>query len=103
MSRCCWGHGVSTSDVRPGERVKDVRFTEEALVVDLLNGRTISVPLFWYPRLLSATPVQRANRRLAGGGFGIHWPDVDEDLSAEGLLRGSPAPGGSPAAGRPAG
>jgi uncharacterized protein DUF2442 len=94
---------MTTSEGRPGERVKDVRFTEDTLVVDLLDGRTISVPLVWYPRLLSATPAQRANWRLAGGGFGIHWPDVDEDLSTEGLLRGAPAPRGSAAPGRPAG
>ena len=91
---------MSTSEARPGERVKDVRFTEDALVVDLLDGRTISVPLVWYPRLLSATPAQRVNWRLAGGGFGIHWPDVDEDLTTGGLLRGAPAPRGSAAAGR---
>jgi hypothetical protein len=72
-----------------------VRFTEDVLVVDLLDGRTISVPLVWYPRLLSATPDQRANWRVAGGGFGIHWPDVDEDVSTDGLLRGAPAPRGS--------
>ena len=83
---------MTTSEGRPGERVKDVRFTEDALVVDLLDGRTISVPLVWYPRLLSATLAQRANWRVAGGGFGIHWPDIDEDLSTAGLLRGSPAP-----------
>jgi hypothetical protein len=82
------------SERRPGERVRDVRFTEDVLVVDLLDGRTISVPLVWYPRLLSATPEQRANWRVAGGGFGIHWPDVDEDLSTEGLVRGAPAPRG---------
>jgi Protein of unknown function (DUF2442) len=86
---------MSTSEVRAGERVRHVRFTEDALVVDLLDGRTISVPLVWYPRLLSATPAQRANWRLAGGGFGIHWPEVDEDLSTEGLLRGAPAPRGT--------
>ena len=91
---------MSTSEGRPGERVKDVRFTEDPLAVDLLDGRTISVPLVWYPRLLSATPEQRANWRVAGAGFGIHWPDVDEDLSAEGLLRGAPAPRGSAAIGR---
>jgi hypothetical protein len=83
---------MTTSEGRPGERVKDVRFTEDALVVDLLDGRTISVPLVWYPRLLSATLAQRANWRVAGGGFGIHWPDIDEDLSTDGLLRGAPAP-----------
>ena len=81
-----------TSDVRPGERVKNVRITEDTLTVDLLDGRTISVPLAWYPRLLHATQAQRKNWRLAGGGYGIHWPDVDEDLSTEGLLRGAPAP-----------
>ena len=86
---------MNTSDRRPGERVRDVRSTEDVLVVDLLDGRTISVPLVWYPRLLSATPEQRANWRIAGGGFGIHWPDVDEDLTTDGLLHGAPAPRGS--------
>jgi hypothetical protein len=66
---------MNTFEGRPGERVKDVRFTEDVLVVDLLDGRTISVPLVWYPRLLAATPEHRANWRVAGGGFGIHWPD----------------------------
>ncbi len=75
-----------------GERVQDVRVTEDTLTVDLLDGRTIAVPLAWYPRLLHATPAQRDNWRVAGGGFGIHWPDIDEDLSTEGLLRGAPAP-----------
>ncbi len=70
----------------------DVRCTDDALVVDLADGRTISVPLVWYPRLLEASPVQRANWRIAGAGFGIHWPELDEDLSSEGLLRGAPAP-----------
>ena len=86
---------MSTSEVKPGERVKDVRLTDDSLIVDLFDGRTISVPLVWYPRLLAATPEQRANWRVAGGGFGIHWPDVDEDLSTEGLLHGVPAPRGS--------
>ena len=72
--------------------MKDVRITEDVLVVDLLDGRTISVPLVWYPRLLAATQQQRSNWRVAGSGFGIHWPDIDEDLSTEGLLRGAPAP-----------
>ncbi|MBI5567966.1 MAG: DUF2442 domain-containing protein [Chloroflexi bacterium] len=79
-------------DVQPGERVKDVRCTRDILRVDLLDGRTISVPLTWYPRLLHATPQQRAHWQVAGGGYGIHWPDIDEDLSVEGLLRGLPAP-----------
>ncbi|HEU0099430.1 MAG TPA: DUF2442 domain-containing protein [Allosphingosinicella sp.] len=74
------------------ERVADVRFGSERLIVDLADGRTIAVPLAWYPRLLDAIPAQRSNWTRAGGGFGIHWPDVDEDLSIEGLLRGAPAP-----------
>lgn len=83
---------MGTSVGNPGERVMDVRTTDDTLVVDMADGRTISVPLVWYARLLEATPAQRANWKLAGGGFGIHWPDVDEDLSTEGLLRGAPAP-----------
>jgi hypothetical protein len=73
------------------ERVADVRFDEDRLIVDLMDGRTIAVPLAWYPRLFDATPEQRSNWRIAGAGYGIHWPDIDEDLSAEGLLRGAPA------------
>jgi hypothetical protein len=84
-----------TSDVKPGERVKNVHFTEDTLSVDLVDGRTITVPLAWYPRLLHATPEQRTNWAMAGGGYGIHWPDIDEDLSTEGLLRGAPAPYGA--------
>jgi len=76
----------------PGEKVVDAEITEDELKVELLDGRTITVPLAWYPRLLHATPEARANWKIAGGGYGIHWPDVDEDLSSEGLLRGAPAP-----------
>ena len=83
---------MSTSEIKPGERVKDVHFTDDSLSVDLVDGRTISVPLAWYPRLLHATVEQRQNWQVCGGGFGIHWPDIDEDLSTEGLLRGAPAP-----------
>ncbi len=83
---------MATLEPRPGERVKDVRVTDDTLSVDLLDGRTITVPLVWYPRLLHGTPEQRANWRIAGGGFGLHWPDLDEDLSTQGLLRGAPAP-----------
>ncbi len=74
------------------ERVLDVRFDEHSLIVDLMDGRTIAAPLAWYPRLLRATPHQREQWERAGGGYGIHWPEVDEDLSTEGLLRGAPAP-----------
>jgi Protein of unknown function (DUF2442) len=73
------------------ERVLDVRFDDHSLIVGLMDGRTISAPLAWYPRLLHATPEQRTHWEKCGGGFGIHWPDVDEDLSTEGLLRGAPA------------
>lgn len=74
------------------ERVSDVRCTDESLIVDLMDGRTISVPLAWYPRLANATPEQRAEWQTCGGGYGIHWPQIDEDLSTEGLLRGASAP-----------
>lgn len=83
---------MATLESKPGERVKDVRLSEDTLRVDLLDGRTITVPLAWYPRLLHATPEQRADWRVCGGGYGLHWPDLDEDLSTEGLLRGAPAP-----------
>jgi hypothetical protein len=79
------------SEIKPGERVKDVRFTEDSMAVDLIDGRTITVPLAWYPRLLDATPEERRNWKISGAGYGIHWPDVDEDLTTEGLLREAPA------------
>ena len=82
---------MQNSDLKPGERVKAVHFTDDTLAVDLVDGRTISVPLVWYPRLLDATPEQRLNWAISGAGFGIHWPDLDEDLSTAGLLRGAPA------------
>lgn len=81
-------------------RIKSVSLDDERLTVDLMDGRSIAVPLAWYPRLFDATPEQRRNWEIAGGGYGIHWPDVDEDLSTEGLLRGAPAP--RPAAHLPA-
>ena len=63
------------------ERVLDVRFDDASLFVDLMDGRTISVPLAWYPRLLHATAEQRAAWEKAGARYGIHWPSIDEDLS----------------------
>ena len=74
------------------ERVADVDTSEDELIVRLRDGRKISVPLVWYPRLLHASEEQRGNWQIAGAGYGIHWPDIDEDLSTEGLLRGAPAP-----------
>ena len=73
------------------ERVADVKLTKDTLSVSLRDGRTITAPLVWYPRLLNASAAERKNWRVAGGGYGIHWPDLDEDLSTEGLLRGAPA------------
>ncbi len=61
---------------------------DEALTVELSDGRTISVPLAWFPRLAHGTPAERTNWRLIGGGSGIHWPDLDEDISVESLLAG---------------
>lgn len=83
---------MSTSDLKADERVAAVYFTRDALVVNLMDGRTILVPLIWYPKLLKAAAKQRSNWVICGGGYGIHWPDIDEDLSTEGLLRGAPAP-----------
>lgn len=75
------------------ERAVSVRFMDEQLVVDLRDGRTIATPLVWYPRLRHATDAQRANWQIIGSGFGIHWPDIDEDLSVEAMLDGRPAVG----------
>jgi hypothetical protein len=69
----------------------DVRVTEETLSVDLSDERTISVPLGWYPRLEHANAAERASWRLIGRGQGIHWPDLDEDVSIKGLLAGNPS------------
>jgi hypothetical protein len=74
------------------ERVTGVKFTKDTVGVSLRDGRTIIVPLAWYPRLLNASVAERNNWQVAGGGYGIHWPELDEDLSTEGLLRGAPAP-----------
>ena len=73
-------------------RIQKVRVTKDQIIADLADGRVISVPLAWSWRLSEATPVQRAKFRLIGTGQGVHWPDVDEDISVEGLLHGTPAP-----------
>jgi hypothetical protein len=85
-------HGADILALKADERVARVAVSADSLSVALMDGRTISVPLAWYPRLLHATEEQRRNWKIAGGGYGIHWPDLDEDLSTEGLLRGAPAP-----------
>ena len=70
---------------------ENVTITEDTLTVDLSDGRTISVPLTWFPRLIHANPEERNNWRLIGKGQGIHWEDIDEDISVEGLLAGKPS------------
>lgn len=70
---------------------QDVAVTSDTLNVDLRDGRTISVPLAWFPRLLYSTQEERNNWRLIGRGHGIHWEDIDEDISVEGLLAGKPS------------
>ncbi|TVR61015.1 MAG: DUF2442 domain-containing protein [Gemmatimonadales bacterium] len=72
--------------------IRSVEVTEDEIVARLSDGRTIAVPLVWSWRLSDATPEQRQNLRLIGGGQGVHWPDVDEDISLQGMLHGSPAP-----------
>ncbi|MCX6036527.1 MAG: DUF2442 domain-containing protein [Chloroflexi bacterium] len=72
-------------------RAKTVSIAEDTLKIELCDGRIISAPLNWYPRLLHGTPEERANWRLIGQGEGIHWPDLDEDISAENLIYGQPS------------
>ena len=72
-------------------RIKAIEITDDLIIADLLDGRTISIPLAWSWRLSDATPNQRENYEFIGDGQGIHWPDIDEDISAEGMLRGVPA------------
>ena len=69
-------------------RAQRVSVTEDTLVVELIDGRTITVPVTWYPRLAHGSLAERGNWRLIGEGEGIHWPDLDEDISVEGLLAG---------------
>ena len=76
------------------EKVAQVRFPRGRLEIELKDGRIISAPLSWFPRLEHASPEQRAKWELSAAGLGIHWPEIDEDLSVEGLLRGQKAPGG---------
>ena len=78
--------------IKTDERVKDVNVTSDTLTVSLIDGRAISVPLFWYPRLFKATAEARSNWQPCGGGYGIYWPTIDEHLSVDGLLHGAPSP-----------
>ncbi|MGH9443917.1 MAG: DUF2442 domain-containing protein [Thermoanaerobaculia bacterium] len=81
---------MSTISVNVEPLAVDAGCTDEALKVILVDGREITVPLAWFPRLQAATPAQRKNWRLIGGGIGIHWEDVDEDISVESLLATKP-------------
>lgn len=73
-------------------KIADLRITESEITAYLVDGRTVSVPLAWSWRLSEATPAQRDHWELIGDGIGIHWPEIDEDISIEGMLYGAPAP-----------
>lgn len=83
---------MATLAIKTDERVKDVFFDEDTISVEMMDGRIITVPLLWYPRLFNASVEQRNAWVTCGGGYGIHWEAIDEDLSTEGMLRGAPAP-----------
>jgi hypothetical protein len=78
--------------VRVEARIKEIAVNADTITAHLIDGRTISVPLVWSWRLAEATPEQRANHEIMGDGQGVYWPDIDEDISAEGMLYGTPAP-----------
>ncbi|MCA1838294.1 MAG: DUF2442 domain-containing protein [Actinobacteria bacterium] len=80
---------MSTSAIEVHPLAQNVEFTDDDLVVSLVDGRKVVVPLVWFPRLANATKSQLQHFELLGDGEGIHWPDIDEDLSVAGLLRGS--------------
>ena len=80
---------TSTIEIKAG--IQHVEVTEDSLVVDLTDGRTVSVPIAWYPRLMHGTIEERAHCRLIGNGEGIHWPELDEDISVENILLGRPS------------
>lgn len=82
----------SKADARSTARARAVRFSPDELTVEISDGRTISVPLSWYPRLAHGSAVEREKWELIADGHGIHWPDLDEDLSVEGLLDGHSSP-----------
>jgi hypothetical protein len=78
--------------VKTEVRIKHIEISEDTITAQLQDGRTISVPLVWSWRLSEASPEQRANYEIIGNGHGVHWPEIDEDISAEGMLYGVPAP-----------
>ena len=91
MRRNSLRHGTNTSAAPKPARATNVRFTETELIVDLDDGRSLHVPLSWFPRLVHGTPEERKNWRLIGNGEGIHWPDLDEDIEVAHLLQGLPS------------
>jgi hypothetical protein len=92
MRRICWGHGMSSSapEIKTAA-AQSVSVTDDLLVVELVDGRTVSVPLAWYPRLFHGSTAERSDFRLIGRGEGIHWPELDEDISVAGILAGHPS------------
>ena len=83
---------MSTSTVEPPSlTAQDVRFSDDDFTVDLSDGRTITIPLAWFPRLCHGSPAERANWRWIGRGIGIHWPELDEDIAVEDLVLGRPS------------
>ncbi len=93
ISQLCLQEGAQDAPSRLVKENENILLEkcEDTLIVDLIDGRTIIVPLAWYPKLLDAAPEELRKWHVSGAGYGIHWPDVDEDLSTEGLLRGAPA------------
>lgn len=83
--------GMNTLVLEPQLCIEEVVVDSSSLKVELSDGRSVTVPLVWYPRLVNATPAERNHWELIGDGQGIHWPDLDEDLSLEGLLNGRPS------------
>ncbi len=84
----CWVTGIVVTDT---PRIMGIQVTEDSIIADLADGRTISVPIAWSWRLSEATPEQRNKFEVIGNGLGVHWPDIDEDISATGMLYGIPA------------
>jgi len=83
---------MRTLALNADERVESVEIDQQHLTVGLMDGRRISVPLEWYPRLANAGPQELQRWEICGAGYGLHWEELDEDISTEGLLRGAPAP-----------
>jgi hypothetical protein len=82
---------MNTAVILQEVKIKNIQITEDTITAQLVDGRTISIPLAWSWRLSEATPKQRAHYEIIGDGQGVHWPDIDEDISAEGMLYGIPA------------